>query len=224
MQLFLSSACQSLSLLVCLWFFLFSSFDALFVLLYPIIISLLTFLCIIKPQTKCSATLNRWLARPEKGGEKNGWECWELQYLFSHNTDSWQSRLWTERCITTGWLWPLQQVLRFAIQRCSVYSTILMLIQESSGEKRVKQQCMFLMRLGDEGSDFMSCFLPADTPERHEFLCRQGCQGAHPYSSVDPRNHDFTSVQLIGSNSSSFQTASKSEDKKVKKVKRVGSR
>lgn len=70
MQLFLSSACQSLSLLVCLWFFLFSSFDALFVLLYPIIISLLTFLCIIKPQTKCSATLNRWLARPEKGGEK----------------------------------------------------------------------------------------------------------------------------------------------------------
>lgn len=119
---------------------------------------------------------------------------------------------------------PLQQVLRFAIQRCSVYSTILMLIQESSGERRVKQQCMFLIRLGDEGSDFMSCFLPVDMPERHEFLCRQSCHRAHPYSSVDPRNHNFTSVQLIGSNSSSFQTASKNEEKKEKKVTRVGSR
>lgn len=60
---------------------------------------------------------------------------------------------------------PLQQGLRSA--------TVLMLTQDSSGNRGMKQQYVFLKRLATDGSHFMSRLLPVDTPERHLFPCRR---------------------------------------------------
>lgn len=75
---------------------------------------------------------------------------------------------------------PLQQGLRF--------STDLMLTQDSSGNRGMKQRRVFLKGLATDGSHFVSRLPPVDTPERHQFSCRRRVatglrpRALHPYN------------------------------------------
>lgn len=163
---------------------------------------LLTFPLHHQTWTKQSATLNCCLARPEK--EK-------IHYIYQIIIEQTVKKI-KRRCITGGWMQVgnLSKNIQLTFQHRA---------KMSSGERRVKQQCVFLIRLGAQGSHFKSFFLAVDTPERLEFLSRQSSPHGSPRQLYGPLKPQFTSVQLIRSNSRSFRHPPSTR----KKGRRVGS-
>lgn len=183
---------DSLSLLV---------FLSPFVIISSLLISLLTFLCIIKPRTECSATLNCWPAKSRQREKKKKRELHYFLHTF-HTISTWAGADCQEM-MHHSWM-NISGPFKWVLKICRLtmpwwFHNFIAEPKSSLVKERGKQQWVFLIMLRAQGSQISS---PVWTHQNKSSSCPdRACDiGSTRQLCGPPWNRNFTSVQLLSSN------------------------